>query len=138
MDSVQACRSLEKLTIEFTDDSDNWCGAVCEMLMGHKNLKELQVGCCDHHSVCALLDALHMNHTLEKLTIKGLRPWGLKFRFNNKSIEIKRIVPVRNFFRGSRISSELAKVLIQNIALKELDICNYELDLQGDISIVLC
>ena len=140
MDGVQACSSLEKLTIEFTDDSDNWCDAVCEMLIGHKNLKELQVGCSDHHSVCALLDSLRRNHTLEKLTIKGLRPWGSII--NIMSIKIRRIVPVRNFFRDleerSHISSELAKVLIQNKALKELDICNYELDLQGDISIVLC
>ena len=135
MDGVQACSSLEKLTIEFTDYSDNWCDAVCEMLMGHKNLKELQVGCSDHHSVCALLDSLHMNHTLEKLTIKGLRSWAIEAR--NEKLEIKRIIYILPDVR-SRVSSELAKMLLQNKSLKELDICNYELDLQGDISAVLC
>ena len=143
MDGVLACSSLGKLTIEFTDDSDNWCDAVCEMLMGHKGVKELQVGCYDHHSVCALFDALHMNHTLEKLTIRGLRPWVLEVR-NDKMVEIKRIkVSIsgqRDLSEAARshVSSELAKMLLQNKALKELDICNYELDLQGDIGTVLC
>ena len=143
MDGVQACSSLEKLTIESTDDSDNWCDAVCEMLMGHNNLKELGVECCDHHSVCALFDALHMNHTLEKLTIKGLRSWGPVISSNK--VERKRynlsgtcIIDHLPEAERSRVSSELAKMLIQNKALKELDICDYELNLQGDISTVLC
>ena len=107
--------------------------------MGHNNLNELEVGCYDHQNVSALLDALHMNYTLERLTIKGLRSWAIDMRYGTiKMVGIKRLKTYLPDDVRSCISSELAKMLIQNKALKELDICNYELDLQGDISTVLC
>ena len=86
MDGVKACSSLEKLTIAL---SDNWCDAVCEMLMGNKNLKELDVESFDDHSVCALIHAAHINHTLGKLTIKRKR-WVFLTNFENKLVHIVR------------------------------------------------
>ena len=139
MDGVKACSSLEKLTIVL---SDNWCDAVCEMLTGNKNLKELDVEYFEDHNVCALIHALHLNHTLEKLTIKR-KLWVFLTSFENKSVHIVRnsaplIFQSSILQKHSRVSSEIAKMLIQNKSLKELDVCNCELDLQGDIGTVLC
>ena len=134
MDGVKACSSLEKLTIEL---SDNWCDAVCEMLIGNKTLKKLKVESSDHHSVCALIHALHMNHTLEKLTIKRNK-WALWTNID-KFVRMERLPFLPSIFqKQSRVSSELAKMLIQNKSLKKLDVCNCELDLQGDIRTALC
>ena len=135
MDGVKACSSLEKLTIEL---SDNCCDAVCEMLMGNKNLKALEVKSYEHDSVCALIHALHLNHTLEELTIKR-NQWALCTNIDT-SVQIKRRLHSLSsiFQKQSHVSSEIAKMLIQNKSLKELDVCNCELDLQGDIGTVLC
>ena len=137
MDGVKACSSLEKLTIEL---SDSCCDAVCEMLTGNKYLKELDVKSSNHHSVCALIHALHMNHTLEKLTIER-KKWALHTDTESKSVQIERLdsfLKQSSFQKQSCVSSEFVKMLIQNKSLKELDVCNCELDLQGDIGTVLC
>ena len=95
MDGMKACSSLEKLTIEL---SDNCCDAVCEMLTGNKNLKELDVE-SDHDSVCALIHALHMNHTLEKLTIKR-NQWSVYINIHNKSVQMKRFYSFPSSSKG--------------------------------------
>ena len=106
--------------------------------MGNKNLKELEVKCSDHDSVCALIHALHLNHTLEEFTIKRNK-WVLLTNVDNKSVQMERIDSLLLAFqKQSHVSSELVKMLIQNKSLKELDVCNCELDLQGDIGTVLC
>ena len=137
MDGVKACSSLEKLV--FTNDSDNMCDAACEMIMYNKSLKELQAFSCNVLSFCALAKALHANQTIEVLTITGdVMPWALKkvaLIGNNEDKDTK----YKQYFQEARIctSSELAKMLIQNKSLKELNICNFDLDLR-DICTVLC
>ena len=54
-------------------------------------------------------------------------------------MQIERKHSLLSFFqKQSLVSSEIAKMLTQNKSLKELDVCNCELDLQGDIVTVLC
>ena len=137
MDGVKACSSLEKLV--FTNDSDNMCDAACEMVMCNKSLKELQAFSCNLLNFCALAKALHANQTIEVLTITGdVMPWALKkvaLVGNNEDKDTK----YKQYFQEARIctSSELAKMLIQNKSLIELNVCNFDLDLR-DICTVLC
>ena len=152
MNGVNACNSLKELTVKFNNNTDNGCGAICEMVTVNKNLKELQAFTWGTHSVCALADALHANHTLEKLAI-ARSVWVTSECPEYVMLKKERIEEVESVGleslgiqenkedlreASSRLSSKVAKILMHNKSLKELNICHLELDFQGDICTVLC
>lgn len=70
MKGIDACISLEKLSIDFYEGLVGY-NALPSALMHDINLKELWAQSCDFHCVFALTTALQTNHNLEKLTLKG-------------------------------------------------------------------
>ena len=72
-------------------------------------------------------DSCIAHEPLGKLTIK-LNQWVFT-NFENESVQMERLHSLPSHFqKHSHVSSEIAKMLIQ----KDLDVCNCELDLQGN------